>query len=331
LWSSARHRIAGQQLVEDMDDPVKHGVPPGIDDGYGLGVGTTGAALTPALPISTEPNGIPVRAAPPGDTDGIAADDAALLELVPHVPEVAAPPGSDVPVPVPIAIPPPSKVVPEPDVPDEGLPAAEHVVPVPVVPAVPVGIGLRPGDASSVEPKGIPIGETGEPGVMPSGEVAPMPGVGLPIPPTCAKTGLQPKSAANIAAVNVRRIAISIVLTQQSGRPAYRASRSASRASPISRPGTCSIPPTLLPDCCARPQAGSSYGRPGKARRAEKLNRRWPQEQASGDKISKAPMTPRHQIFVASFDRSPPEEADRTTNLRRMHRRMQRNNPCWLE
>jgi hypothetical protein len=259
LWSSARHRIAGQQLVEDMDDPVKHGVPPGIDDGYGLGVGTTGAALTPALPISTEPNGIPVRAAPPGDTDGIAADDAALLELVPHVPEVAAPPGSDVPVPAPIAVPPPSKVVPEPDVPDEGLPAAEHVVPVPVIPIVPVGIGLRPGDASSVEPMGIPVGGTDEPGVIPSGEVAPMPGVGLPIPPTCAKAELPPMSTVSIAAINARRIVVSIVLTQPT-RPARqrRAKRTISLALPISWPGACSIPPTLLPDCCARSKAGSS-------------------------------------------------------------------------
>jgi hypothetical protein len=66
---------------------------------------------------------------------------------------------------------------------------------------------------------GIPAGGTGEPGAMPSGEVAPISVVGLlPIPPTCAKTGLQPKSAASIAAINARRIVISIVLTQRSGR-----------------------------------------------------------------------------------------------------------------
>ncbi len=204
-------------------------MPPGIDDGNGPGVGTTGAALIPALPISTEPNGIPVRAVPPGDTDGIAADDEALLlALVPHVPEVAALPGRDVPVPAPIVAPPPSKVVLEPGIPGEGPPTAEHVVPVPASPTVPVGIGLRPGDASSVAPKGIPVGETREPGVMPSGEVASIPGVGLPIPPACAKTGLQPKSAVSIAASNARRIVVSIVLTQ---RPSRRANAGPSEPS----------------------------------------------------------------------------------------------------
>ena len=41
-----------------------------------------------------------------------------------------------------------------------------------------------------------PVGATGEPGVMPSGEVAAIPGVGLPIPPTCAKAEVLPSSAA---------------------------------------------------------------------------------------------------------------------------------------
>jgi hypothetical protein len=223
-----------------MDDPVAHGVPPGIVEGNGLGVGTSGAGLTPALPISTEPNGIPGRVAPPGDREGIAVDDGALLlALVPHVPDMAAPPDSDVPVPAPIvpvpapiAIPPPSKVVPEPDIPDEP-PVAEHVVPMPVIPSVPVGGGLMPGDASSVEPMGIPAGETREPGVTPSGDVPAIPGVGLPIPPTCAKAELLPKSAASIAAIKARRIVISIVLTQRSARLGPHRASLSPRASPI--------------------------------------------------------------------------------------------------
>jgi hypothetical protein len=78
-----------------------------IVEGFGLGVGTTSNGLTPALPISTEPNGIPVRAIPPGSAEGVAADnEAPPLELVPQVSEVAALPGNDVPVPNPI--PPPS-------------------------------------------------------------------------------------------------------------------------------------------------------------------------------------------------------------------------------
>jgi hypothetical protein len=54
-------------------------------------VGTAGAEPTPRLPISKDPNGIPVRALPPsvvGDVD-VGLDDAAmLLEPEPHVPDV---------------------------------------------------------------------------------------------------------------------------------------------------------------------------------------------------------------------------------------------------
>jgi hypothetical protein len=208
-----------------MEDAfVEHGRPLPIAEG----VGTTTNGLTPALPISTEPNGIPVRAAPPGEVGDVAADDEAsdealLLELVPHVPEVAAPPGN---VPVPAPSPPPSKFVLEPDIPNDGLPMSRHVVPFPVTivpsPVAPMGIPLSPGDVSSVAPMGIPVGGTGEPAAMPSGEVAPIPGVGLPIPPpcppTCANAGMQPKSAACIAAINTRRITISIVRTIQPAR-----------------------------------------------------------------------------------------------------------------
>jgi hypothetical protein len=106
------HEIAVQQPVEDMDDEdgenpvVEHGMPLPVIEGFGLGVGTISNGLTPALPISTEPNGIPVRAAPPGEVGDVAVEnEALLLELVPQVPEVAAPPGN---VPVPTPIPPPS-------------------------------------------------------------------------------------------------------------------------------------------------------------------------------------------------------------------------------
>src|SRR5580704_14836508 len=196
---------------EGENPVVEHGMPLPIVEGFGLGVGTTSNGLTPALPISTEPNGIPVRGRPPGDVGDVVA---LVLELVPQAPDIAALPGSDVPVPVP----PPSKVVLEPDIPDDGLPMTKHVVPFPVIPIVPAGAPLSPGDASSVAPMGIPAGGTGEPGAMPSGDVAPIPGVGLPIPPTCANAGMQPKSAACIAAINTRRIMISIVRAQRSGR-----------------------------------------------------------------------------------------------------------------
>ena len=59
--------------------------------GNTLIVGTAAAELTPRLPISTDPNGIPVRAAPPG-TVGIVdvgvEDKAMLLEPEPHIPDI---------------------------------------------------------------------------------------------------------------------------------------------------------------------------------------------------------------------------------------------------
>jgi len=58
-----------------------------------VGVGTAGTPLTPRLLISVEPNGIPVRAAPPGAVGvvEVGVDDAAtLLEPEPHIPDSPA-------------------------------------------------------------------------------------------------------------------------------------------------------------------------------------------------------------------------------------------------
>jgi hypothetical protein len=73
------------------------------------------------------------------------------------------------------------------------------------------GAGLSPGVASSVAPSGTPAGPT-EPAAepMPNGEVTPIPGIGLTIPATCAKTGLQPSSVARKAAISSRRMLPSI-------------------------------------------------------------------------------------------------------------------------
>jgi hypothetical protein len=48
----------------------------------------------------------------------------------------------------------------------------------------------------------MPVGETVEPVPMPSGEVAPIVGVGVAIPLTCAVATLQANSAARIVAAN---------------------------------------------------------------------------------------------------------------------------------
>jgi hypothetical protein len=74
-----------------------------------------------------------------------------------------------------------------------------------IVPVALLGAGLIPGDAISVAPRGMPVGETVEPVPIPSGEVAPMVGVGLAIPLTCAMATLQTKSAGT-AAINANLI-----------------------------------------------------------------------------------------------------------------------------
>jgi len=174
-------------------------------------VGTAAAELTPRLPIPVDPNGIPVRAPPPGvvgDVD-VGVDDAAvLLEPEPHIPDnpdVSSIPDvveiaddddmpDDIDVPdvavagdvVPIAVPPPSKVAVDPNIADGEVPKVEHVVPLLVlgvidVPATP-GIGLTPGEAISVEPIGIPVPPTDAPELLPSGEVALSEGVAGTVP-----------------------------------------------------------------------------------------------------------------------------------------------------
>ena len=217
----------------------------GLAVGNTLGSGTGGVEPTPRLAISNDPNGIPVRATPPGAVGAVedGADDAArLLEPEPHIPDI--PDVSSVPedpevtgtpdvedvadivdagdiavapefaavagAAVPIASPPPSKLAVEPNI-SEGEVATVGqavlllVVGIVIVPVTPVGTGLTPGEAISVEPSGIPAGDAPEPDVTPSGEVAPIIGVGVTVPlngvSTCAKATLQLNSAARTTAV----------------------------------------------------------------------------------------------------------------------------------
>jgi hypothetical protein len=140
-------------------------------------VGTAGAELTPRLPISIEPMGIPVRAAPPavmGDVDVGVDDEAMLLEPEPHIPDVPdvfsmledvdMPDVADIPDDIdvevadiavlpavaavagaaaPVAVPPPSKAALDPNIPDDDIPVVEHVVP-PVVISPLLGIAIVP-------------------------------------------------------------------------------------------------------------------------------------------------------------------------------------------
>ena len=74
---------------------------------------------------------------------------------------------------------------------------------------VPGVIGLTPGDASSVAPRGTRAGGTGEAGPMPRGDV-------VPSGETCAKAGAQPKSTAAVVAITKRVIEVSIMSVSSS-------------------------------------------------------------------------------------------------------------------
>jgi hypothetical protein len=115
------------------------------------------------------------------------------------IPEVAAVAGAALP----IAIPPPSKLAVDPNIDDDAVPMVEHAVllfGMEIVPVASPGAGLMPGDAISVEPSGMPVGETEEP--VPSGDVVPTVGVGVTMALTCAIAALQTTSAGRIAAIN---------------------------------------------------------------------------------------------------------------------------------
>jgi hypothetical protein len=180
------------------------------------------------LPISVDPIGIPVRAPPPGvvgDVDVGVDEEAMLLEPEPHIPDIpevsSIPDVADIPddddipddmdVPdvavegdvVPIAVPPPSKVAVDPNIVEDEVPKVEHVVPllgIAMVPVTPVGAGLTPGDAISVEPIGIPAAPTGALGPIPSGEVAPSEGVAVTAP-AWANAGLAHSNGQAIATI----------------------------------------------------------------------------------------------------------------------------------
>jgi hypothetical protein len=210
--------------------------------GNTFGTGTAGVELTPRLPISKDPIGSPVRAAPPGVVGdvNVGLDDAAiLLEPEPHIPDIPEVSIPDVPIgtdicddvdvpgvvvgsvvaavagaAVPADVPPPSKLAVDPNISEGEVATVGHavlllVVGMVIVPVTPVGSGLTPGEVISVEPSGIPVGE---PAAMPSGEVAPMVGVGATVPSncpsTCAMATLQTKSAGRTAATNESLIGI---------------------------------------------------------------------------------------------------------------------------
>src|SRR5712671_7844557 len=199
-----------------------------IKGANGLVVRATDGGLRPPPPISVEPSGIPTRPTddpepiPPPNGADAAGPAKELLPVKPQAPDAVpvmpqAPDAVPVMPPAPDAVPvmpPPSNVdvpVPE-DVPGIEPPTPEHVVMMPVGDAPDV-IGLTPGDASSVAPKGRLVGATGEPGPMPSGDVMPRgerPGRML-VPPICAKAEPQPQRTAAVIAI-IKRVIVGSTL-----------------------------------------------------------------------------------------------------------------------
>jgi hypothetical protein len=203
---------------------------PNVETGAdGLGVRITGGGLRPPAPSSVEPSGIPSRLTddadpiPVGDEADAAGPAKELLPIAAQLPDAVP------------AMPPPSKTEVEPDIPAVDVPVPEDVpvIELPPIPKdvcgieppmpeqmellpvvgptgeVPDVIGLTPGDASSVAPRGMPAGAPGEPGPMPRGEVMPSgegPGEML-IPPTCAKAAPQPKKTAAVVAI-IKRVIV---------------------------------------------------------------------------------------------------------------------------
>ena len=103
-------------------------------------VGTIGAALTPRLPISIEPNGIPVRVLPVTVVDEVEVgfdDEATLLEPEPHIPD-----NPDVSsMPEDVDTPDVAEIADDVDIPDVAM--VPDVAPVACV-AVPVAIAIPP-------------------------------------------------------------------------------------------------------------------------------------------------------------------------------------------
>lgn len=247
----------------------------GVTGAVGLRVRATDGGLRPPAPSSVEPSGIPTR--PTDDTAPIPVGEEAeaagpakeLVLVVTQVPDA-----------VPM-VPPPSKTEFEPDVPALDVPVPEDVpvielsvtdvVPV-VVPKdacgieppmpehsvlavspigdVPDVVGLTPGDASSVAPRGMPVGATAAPGPMPSGDVMPSGGPGE----ICAKAEPHPKRTAAVAVIAKRVIVIDLIRLE------FVAHRTNS-TNVIARPNVTMRGLRRSARCCVDRRSSADFGR----------------------------------------------------------------------
>jgi hypothetical protein len=163
----------------------------------------------PHIPDVPDVSSIPEDVDIAGDVD-VPAFDGVGIPGIGRVPGSTAVAGAEAPG----VVPPPSYIALDPYMSAGEVATVEHavvllVVGIEMVPARPVGAGLTPADVISVEPNGIPVGELAEPIPMPSGEVAPMVGVGVTESSTCAIAAeLQTTSAEKIAATRQNLIGV---------------------------------------------------------------------------------------------------------------------------
>jgi hypothetical protein len=141
----------------------------------------------------------------------------AAVASVPVVPVVAAVAG----VVVPAAVPPPSKLAVDPNIPDDEVPTVEHdvaiapVVGIAMVPVTPlVGAGLTPADVISVAPIGMLVAPTDPTGPMPSGEVLPSEGMAVSGSSTWANAGLAHNNGQAVATIKKRFMEVSPICAE---------------------------------------------------------------------------------------------------------------------
>jgi hypothetical protein len=185
--------------VEPIGIPVR-AAPPGVTGNVDVDVDV--GADDEAMLLDPEPHipDIPDVSSIPEDVDvpdaTVISDDVdvpgvavgsveAAVGSVSVLPDVAAVAGDAVPG----AVPPPSKLAVDPNIPDGDSPAVEHVVPlvviaplvgIAIVPVtLPVGAGLTPSELISVESIGIPAGPTDPPALIPRGVVVPSEGTAV--------------------------------------------------------------------------------------------------------------------------------------------------------
>jgi hypothetical protein len=151
-----------------------------VDDVVAVGLEDAAILLAPEphIPVNPDVASMPEVVDTPDVVD--------ISDDVDGLPGVAAVAG----VVVPPAIPPPSYVVGDPNVPSGEVATVEHAAPLlafgtVIVPVKPLGTMLTPDDAFS----GKPLGPTDSPGTIPSDEVATSEGVAVVIP-ACAKAAL---------------------------------------------------------------------------------------------------------------------------------------------